>query len=87
LYDRFPVDAYPQGYVLILENEDRPGVIGMVGTRLGKAGINIAQWRYGRDQPYGKAVSFINLDSRPPHAVLKELEAEALIQRVRLVKL
>ena len=87
LYDRFRVDAYPEGYVLILENEDRPGVIGMVGTRLGKAGINIAQWRYGRDQPYGKAVSFINLDSRPPLSVLRELEAEALIQRVRLVKL
>jgi D-3-phosphoglycerate dehydrogenase len=87
LYDRFPVDAYPEGYVLILDNQDRPGVIGMVGTRLGKAGINIAQWRYGRDQPYGRAVSFINLDSRPPRSLLKELEAETLIQRVRLVKL
>jgi D-3-phosphoglycerate dehydrogenase / 2-oxoglutarate reductase len=87
LYERFPVDAYPEGYVLILENEDRPGVIGMVGTRLGKAGINIAQWRYGRDQPFGRAVSFINLDSRPPSSLLKELEAETLIQRVHLVKL
>jgi D-3-phosphoglycerate dehydrogenase / 2-oxoglutarate reductase len=87
LYDRYPVDAYPEGYVLILENNDQPGVIGMVGTRLGKAGINIAQWRYGRDQPYGKAVSFINLDSRPPGSLLKELESEPLIQRVRLVKL
>jgi D-3-phosphoglycerate dehydrogenase len=87
LYNQFPVDAYPEGYVLILENNDRPGVIGIVGTRLGKAGINIAQWRYGRDQPYGKAVSFINLDSRPPQSLLSELEAEPLIQRVRLVKL
>jgi D-3-phosphoglycerate dehydrogenase len=87
LYDQFPVDAYPEGYVLILENNDRPGVIGMVGTRLGKAGINIAQWRYGRDQPFGKAVSFINLDSRPSRSLLTELEAEPLIQRVRLVKL
>lgn len=87
LYDRFPVDAYPEGYVLILENKDEPGVIGMVGTRLGKAGINIAQWRYGRDRPYGRAVSFINLDSRPPGSLLHELEAEAVIQRARLVKL
>jgi D-3-phosphoglycerate dehydrogenase len=87
LYDQFPVDAYPEGYVLILENNDRPGVIGMVGTRLGRAGINIAQWRYGRDQPFGKAVSFINLDSRPPRSLLTELEAEPLIQRARLVKL
>jgi D-3-phosphoglycerate dehydrogenase / 2-oxoglutarate reductase len=87
LYDQFPVDAYPEGYVLILENNDKPGVIGMIGTRLGKAGINIAQWRYGRDQPYGRAVSFINLDSRPPRSLLSELEAEAMIQRVRLVKL
>jgi D-3-phosphoglycerate dehydrogenase len=86
-YDRFQVDAYPDGYVLILENEDVPGVIGKVGTRLGKAGINIAQWRYGREHPGGKAVSFINLDSRPEQSILNELELEPEIYRARLVRL
>ena len=86
-YERFNVDAYPEGYVLILENDDLPGVIGKVGTRLGRAGINIAQWRYGRDHPGGKAVSFINLDDRIPKTLLTELEAETEIQRARLVYL
>jgi D-3-phosphoglycerate dehydrogenase len=86
-YDDFEVDAYPNGYVLILENDDVPGVIGKVGTRLGQAGINIAQWRYGRDAPGGRAVSFINLDQRVPPELLAGLEQEAVIQRARLVRL
>jgi D-3-phosphoglycerate dehydrogenase len=86
-YEGFHVDAYPQGYVLVLENVDRPGVIGMVGTRLGQAGINIAQWRYGREGRGGRAVSFINLDSRAPKELLAALEREPVISRARLVKL
>ena len=86
-YNDFEVDAYPNGYVLILENADVPGVIGKVGTRLGLEGINIAQWRYGRDAPNGRAVSFINLDSRVPVSILKEFEETIEIQRASLVSL
>ena len=86
-YNDFEVDAYPDGYVLILENDDIPGVIGKIGTRLGREGINIAQWRYGRDAPGGRAVSFINLDQYVPPALLAGLEQESEIQRARLVKL
>lgn len=86
-YNDFEVDAYPDGYVLILENTDLPGVIGKVGGRLGRAGINIAQWRYGRDVPNGQGVSFINLDDQVPAKILAELEGEEEIQRARLVKL
>ncbi len=86
-YDGFHVDAHPKGYVLVLENEDVPGVIGKVGTRLGDAGINIANWRYGRDIQGGRAVSFINLDSRVPRAILAELAAEPEIGSARLVRL
>jgi D-3-phosphoglycerate dehydrogenase len=86
-YNDFDVDAYPDGYVLILENADIPGVIGKVGTRLGREGINIAQWRYGRDRSHRRAVSFINLDHRVPQRVLKELEREGEIQRAQLVRL
>jgi D-3-phosphoglycerate dehydrogenase len=86
-YDEFSVDASPEGYVLILENLDIPGVIGKVGVRLGQAGINIAQWRYGRERRGGRAVSFINLDDYVPKAILKELETEDEIYRARLVRL
>lgn len=86
-YDHFRVDAVPQGYVLVLENLDAPGVIGKVGTRLGKEGINIAQWRYGREAQGLRAVSFINLDSKVPKSLLRDLESEPEIQRARLVNL
>lgn len=86
-YNQYSVDAYPEGYVLILENDDVPGVIGKVGTRLGQAHINIAQWRYGRESRGGRAVSFINLDDRVPNSILAELENEAEIRRARLVHL
>jgi D-3-phosphoglycerate dehydrogenase len=86
-YDDFQVDAFPEGYVLILENDDVPGIIGKVGSRLGQAGINIAQWRYGRDHSGGRAVSFINLDHRVPQNVCQEIESEPEVWRTRRVYL
>jgi D-3-phosphoglycerate dehydrogenase len=86
-YEDFEVDAYPEDYVLILENDDLPGVIGGVGTRLGQEGINIAQWRYGREAPGGRAVSFINLDARIPDHILADLARNPVIKRARQVKL
>jgi len=86
-YDGSSIDAPPDGFVLILENDDVPGVIGKVGTRLGRAGINIANWRYGRETRGGRALSFISLDSRAPKDLLRELEREPEIRRARLVRL
>jgi D-3-phosphoglycerate dehydrogenase / 2-oxoglutarate reductase len=86
-YDEFEVDAAPEGDVLILDCDDVPGVIGKIGTRLGKAGINIAQWRYGRDYAGGHAVSFINLDQHLPQEICQEIEGEPEVRRSRLVRL
>jgi D-3-phosphoglycerate dehydrogenase len=86
-YDDFAVDAAPEGYVLILENDDIPGVIGKIGTRLALANINIAQWRYGREYAGGHAVSFINLDQRVPPEICREIESEPEVRRARLVRL
>ena len=86
-YDGFSIDVPPDGYVLILENDDVPGVIGKVGTRLGRAGINIANWRYGRETRGGRALSFISLDARAPKTLLRELEREPEIRKAQLVRL
>jgi D-3-phosphoglycerate dehydrogenase len=86
-YDDFPIDAHPEGFLVILENDDVPGVIGKVGTHLGNAGINIGNWRYGREARRGRGVSFINVDARVPQAILLELEQHAEIHRARLVRL
>jgi D-3-phosphoglycerate dehydrogenase len=79
------MDALPFGYALIVRSNDVPGVIGQVGTRLGAAGVNIAEYRLGRSAPGGVALSFINLDSEAPESALAELRALPQVIEVRQV--
>jgi D-3-phosphoglycerate dehydrogenase len=85
--DNYRLEAKPEGVVLIMQNQDVPGVIGQVGTILSAYEVNIGEWRLGRDQPGGEALSFINLDSEPPEAVLDALSKIRALTRARLVKL
>lgn len=81
------VDVKPQGKMLVLTNQDRPGMIGQVGQLLGKNKINIADMRVGRHSPKGEAVMVINVDEDVAPAVLKELAAIKGITGVRWVRL
>jgi len=85
--DDFRLDGLPVGTVLVMSNDDVPGVIGRVGTLLGVRGINIAEWRLGRDKRGGRALSFINLDNGVPETVLAELRAVPGIAEARVVEL
>lgn len=85
--DNFTIDALPEGVILVMESIDMPGVIGRVGTLLGSHGINIAEWRLGREAPGRQALSFINLDAEAPPHVLAELEQLEGVVRVRQVRL
>lgn len=85
--DDYRLEAKPEGIVLVMQNRDVPGVIGQVGTILSAYEVNIGEWRLGRDQPGGEALSFINLDSEPPAAVLDALSKIKALTRVTLVKL
>ncbi|UCG38894.1 MAG: phosphoglycerate dehydrogenase [bacterium] len=84
--DRFFMEARPQGNVLVLSNEDRPGVIGNLGSTLGALGINIASMQIGRDKPGGEALSFIQVDSEPGEEVIKALSKLPHIKTVTRVK-
>ncbi|HXF69928.1 MAG TPA: phosphoglycerate dehydrogenase [Thermoflexus sp.] len=81
--DDFPMEALPRGAVLVMRSRDVPGVIGRVGTLLGQHGINIAEWRLGRDRPGGTALSFINLDAPAPSTLLDALRSMPEIEDVR----
>jgi D-3-phosphoglycerate dehydrogenase len=85
--DGIHIDALPQGVVLVMVNDDVPGVIGRVGTLLGANKINIAEWRLGRTQQGGRAISFINLDNEVPRDVLNELRGLKGIAEARVVRL
>lgn len=85
--DAYQLEAKPEGNVLVMQNKDVPGVVGQVGTLLAAYEVNIGEWRMGRHQPGSEALSFINLDNRPPQAVLDALERIPAVTQVKLITL
>ncbi len=83
--NQYTLDARPEGIILIMENGDVPGVVGQIGNIMAQNNINIGEWRMGRDQPGGEALSVINLDHVPEQSVLDQLEEIAAVTRVKLV--
>src|SRR3990170_5749001 len=83
----FYLEAVPEGYILILNNRDVPGVIGAVGTLLGQKGINIASMELGREKAGGMAISFFHVDDAVPKDTLEALRNLPSIVTAELVKL
>ncbi len=81
------VEARPEGVLFIFENEDRPGVVGTVGTLFGKHKINIASMSLSRNEAGGRALTVLNLDSVPGEALIKELLANEGIVSAQTVQL
>ena len=73
--DEFQLDAMPQGAMLIVSNDDRPGMVGRIGTLLGDARVNIAYMSLGRDRSGGRAIAILNLDSPLPTPILTAIAA------------
>jgi D-3-phosphoglycerate dehydrogenase len=61
--DDYYVELTPAGEMIFIQNWDKPGIIGNLGTLLGRHNINIAAMTFGRDKPGGKAISVLNVDS------------------------
>jgi len=75
--DGFWIDFVPQGAVLLFGNFDRPGVIGRVGSLLGQAGVNIANFALGRRNGGGQALGALQIDSGVPGEVVEALRLDA----------
>jgi D-3-phosphoglycerate dehydrogenase len=82
-----PTEIVPFGVVLLLENKDRPGIVGYLGTLLAKHKVNIASMSLSRDTVGGHALTVLNLDSVPPTELLEELQKDPDIRNVNVVKL
>jgi len=85
--DGVEVDTIPQGNVLVVRNEDTPGIVGRVGTVLGAHGINIARMGLGRKPGSGRAIMLIEVDSEVPAAALAELSKMSGVREARFLKL
>jgi D-3-phosphoglycerate dehydrogenase len=80
-------DAVPEGNLIVIGNEDVPGIIGRVGTVLGEEQINIGQMTWGRTAEDKSAMTIINVDTPVSEGVLTRLRALQGIKSVDLVKL
>lgn len=65
--------------------EDRPGIIGIVGTLLGRAGVNIANMQVGRRAQGGEALMGLAVDSPIPEDILDEIVRRAELRNARLI--
>jgi len=83
--DEFYVDAVPQGYMVFVFNKDVPGIIGTIGTILGRNKINIAGMTFGRRKEGGRAITVLNVDSPVPDPVIHEISSAPNIYDARLI--
>ena len=65
--DGVELDFDPQSHLLLMRNEDRPGIIGLVGSHLGAAGVNIVNFSLGATG-HGQALAAITVDRPVPDA-------------------
>lgn len=85
--DDYRVDAIPHGHMLVARNQDRPGVLGFIGTVLGERDINIAGMFNSRRSIGGEALTVYNLDEPIPDDVIDTLESDERIIRAHYITL
>jgi D-3-phosphoglycerate dehydrogenase len=85
--DGIALEAQLEGTVLYLRNNDEPGVIGYIGTTLGKHGVNIATFALGRREATrgAEAVSLVRLDGEVTGSILEPIRANSAITQARLL--
>jgi D-3-phosphoglycerate dehydrogenase len=85
--DGFDVEMTPQGTVMVIFNDDKPGVIGAVGTICGKHSINICTMGVGQKLAEQKAILAVSLDKAPDSKVIKELGNLDFVNEIYVCKL
>jgi D-3-phosphoglycerate dehydrogenase / 2-oxoglutarate reductase len=79
------VDIPPPRHMVVVRNDDRPGMIGFVGTTVGRAGINISDMDVGRSSAGVAALMVLSTDQPLPAQVVEELRASDGILHVATV--
>jgi D-3-phosphoglycerate dehydrogenase len=85
--DNFPMETVPAGDMLVLMNNDKPGVIGNIGTTLGENKINISRMQFGRETEGGLAMSVVSVDSVIPDAVMDKIRALPNVLSVKQIRI
>lgn len=85
--DNFPMETVPEGSMLVLTNNDKPGVIGNIGTLMGQNGINIARMQFGREKQGGLAMSVVSIDSPVSDELMAKVKQLPNVLSVKQIKI
>ncbi|MDD5155353.1 MAG: phosphoglycerate dehydrogenase [Candidatus Omnitrophica bacterium] len=85
--DNYYVEISPAGELIFIQNWDRSGIIGNLGTILGKHNINIAAMTFGREKPEGKAITVLNVDSQVSAQALDKIKNTENILEVKVIRI
>jgi D-3-phosphoglycerate dehydrogenase / 2-oxoglutarate reductase len=77
------MDADVGSHMIYITNTDVPGMIGFMGTTLGEAGVNIANFQLGREKEGGDAIALLYVDGPVSETVLDKLRANPAIRQVK----
>ena len=83
----YELEAVLEGSIILMRNQDRPGVIGSVGTVLGNRGINVSRMQVGLDEKSSQAMALWNVDSAVGRDVLDELRSLDNVSSVNTLRL
>ncbi|MCH2379255.1 MAG: phosphoglycerate dehydrogenase, partial [Pedosphaera sp.] len=81
------VESAAEGVIFLLNNRDKPGMVGYIGSLMGEHGVNIASMSLNRDEAGGEALTLLNLDQVPPAALLEKLAQDPDITNAKVVTL
>ncbi|MGI5880003.1 MAG: phosphoglycerate dehydrogenase [Syntrophomonadaceae bacterium] len=85
--DSYETETNLEGYVIMVENIDKPGVIGPFATMLGDGGVNIASMKVARQKKGETAVMMVNVDNKVEESIFERLEqVDGIISRPKLLK-
>ena len=81
------IEFTPEGYILVLSYEDRPGMVGRIGSILGRLNVNIASMHVGRRTKRGRAIVVLLLDEDLPPEQVSEVARAVEADFARLIRL
>src|SRR5499433_1935465 len=81
------IEFVPEGHILVLSYEDRPGMVGKIGTILGRRNVNIASMHVGRRTKRGNAIVVLLLDEDVPPEVMEEVAKAVEADFARVIRL
>ena len=80
--DEYDVEAVPEGHMLFTRHDDRPGVVGALGSILGRENINISRMQVGNANGKSEAIALIGISAALPERALAEIQALPAIRQV-----